>query len=82
MMLFMDIPGRTRWIKATRYYELSLQLDLWGHWCLVRAWGRARRAGGRCTSTPYPTLTDAITAYDTASRRRRQRGYDMEPRHA
>ncbi len=77
-MRFMDIPTRSRWRKATRTYELSLQRDLWGHWCLLRAWGATNRAGGRCTTTPFDSLTEAITAYDHAQHRRQRRGYHLE----
>lgn len=82
MMLNMDIPDRSRWTKATRYYELSLQRDLWGDWCLLRAWGGLQRPGGRCSSTPFASLNDAVTAYGAAERRRRTRGYQPESRHA
>jgi hypothetical protein len=30
----------SRWERDSRYYELRVQQDLFGHWLLIRVWGR------------------------------------------
>ena len=39
--------GPSRWERDTRYYELRVQQDLFGHWLLTRVWDRKGSALGQ-----------------------------------
>ena len=57
-----------------RYYRLSVQVDLFGQWCLIREWGRV---GGGCQvrTTAFPSPSEAEAALDRCRRRKVRRGY-------
>jgi predicted DNA-binding WGR domain protein len=61
-----------------RYYRLDLQRDLFGQWCVIRAWGRVGR-GGQTKIAPFPTCEVAQAALDHRRRMKERRGYHMLP---
>lgn len=65
----------SRWEKATRYYALRMQQDLFGHWLLTRSWGRRGSALGQIRHELCNDATEAQSRYDQAAVRRGQRGY-------
>jgi predicted DNA-binding WGR domain protein len=46
-----------------RFYQLDVQPDLFGEWCVVREWGRIGQ-GEQMRVVPYPTMTEAQAALD------------------
>ena len=60
--------------RMHRYYSLDIQPDLFGHWCLMREWGRIG-GGGQTRSLPFPALSDAEAAMRRQRKAKEQRGY-------
>ena len=58
-----------------RFYQLDVQQDLFGAWCLMREWGRIGRAG-QVRSVPFPTQQEANAALDLQHRVKQRRGYN------
>jgi predicted DNA-binding WGR domain protein len=65
----------SRWERDTRYYELRVQQDLFGHWLLTRVWGRKDSALGQIRHEVCVDQAEANTRYVAAEVRREQRGY-------
>ena len=42
--------------RMHRFYPLDVQPDLFGHWCLLREWGRIGSTGGKARCTPLLLL--------------------------
>ena len=61
--------------NQARYYELSLQQDLWGNWELRRAWGRVGQCPSRVVLEGVPTPEAAEDLAEQVHRRRLQHGY-------
>ena len=57
-----------------RYYRMDVQPDLFGHWCLMREWGRIGSTG-QLRSAPFPTPNAAQAALDKQRRAKERRGY-------
>jgi predicted DNA-binding WGR domain protein len=57
-----------------RFYGLAVQRDLFGQWCLIRAWGRIGRAG-RVRMVAYATAAQAREALTVQQRVKERRGY-------
>jgi len=57
-----------------RFYRLEVQQDLFGHWCLIREWGRIGTTG-RERSIPFSTPPEAQAAFDTQREAKERRGY-------
>ena len=68
--LFRSDPAR----NMRRFYCLDVQPDLFGAWCLVRAWGRIGRSG-QLHSMPCASEAEARAALDRQRRRKERRGY-------
>jgi predicted DNA-binding WGR domain protein len=60
--------------RMYRFYRLDVQPDLFGHWCLMREWGRIGNTGQRC-SLPFSTPQEACAALDKQRRVKERRGY-------
>ena len=58
-----------------RYYALWAQRDLFGQWCLMRAWGGMNSRLGRLVISPIPDLTECLALMNHEARRRGKRGY-------
>jgi predicted DNA-binding WGR domain protein len=57
-----------------RYYRPDVQPDLFGHWCLIREWGRIGSAG-QMRNAPYPTPAEADAALNKQRQAKERRGY-------
>ena len=63
------------WLTEQRYYMLQVQLNLFGDWELLKAWGgRGSRRGGYRVM-PAQDAGQAMTFLNTESHRRARRGY-------
>lgn len=73
----------SRWERDTRYYELRVQQDLFGHWLLTRVWGRTGSALGQIRHDVCLDQVEANARYAEAEVRRVKRGYRLRnPGHA
>ena len=68
-------PIRRHWEKATRYYRVDLNQDLWGQWVLTKRWGRAGTALGQTRRVACRGYADGLNLLAQIERRRFQRGY-------
>ncbi len=69
------LPALQLWMTDTRYYLLCVQLDLFGGWELLKAWGgRGSRRGGH-QAVPAASLLQALDLQQREARRRLRRGY-------
>lgn len=61
-------------LNERRYYQIEIQVDLFGTIVLVRRWGRI---GHTCRTRlePHRDFGSALDALATLARRKRQRGY-------
>jgi len=57
-----------------RYYRMDVQPDLFGHWCLMREWGRIGSTG-QTRSLPFPTPQQAEAAPHKQRKAKERRGY-------
>jgi predicted DNA-binding WGR domain protein len=60
--------------RMHRFYRLDVQPNLFGHWCLMREWGRIG-SSGRTSSASFPALADAEAALQKQCRAKERRGY-------
>ena len=58
-----------------RFYAIDINRDLFGHWLLVRRWGRAGRKGGQSLTMSFETLSDAVSEQSTLQKTKLKRGY-------
>jgi len=65
----------SRWEKATRYYVLQLEQDLFGDWVLTRVWGRKGTALGQLRREPSISHEEGLARLKKAEARRQGRGY-------
>jgi predicted DNA-binding WGR domain protein len=68
-------PLRRHWEKDTRYYEVHVEPDLWGHWVLTRVWGRRGTALGQVRRIPCGDYAEALAKLAAVARQRARRGY-------
>lgn len=62
-----------------RFYNLSLERDLFGSWCLIRHWGRIGSAG-HLRSDVHASHVDVQNALATIARQKLRRGYSDKSR--
>jgi predicted DNA-binding WGR domain protein len=65
----------SRWERETRYYELWVQQDLFGHWLLTRIWGRQGSALGQIRHEVCESYATGLTKYAEAENKQAKRGY-------
>jgi predicted DNA-binding WGR domain protein len=58
-----------------RFYLLDVQPDLFGHWCLIREWGRIGQPG-QVRGVSFPTEHEAHAALDRQRQSKQRRGYE------
>ena len=61
--------------EAGRYYEATLQQDLFGGWEVWKRWGGIGQARGSQQCLPVPDLARGLSELGATARRRRARGY-------
>ena len=66
-----------RFERGTRYYQLHLEQDLWGHWILTRVNGRRNSRLGRTLMTWPSSFESGLSALAESAKRRRLRGYSL-----
>lgn len=60
--------------RMLRFYALQVMPNLFGEWCLLRAWGRIGR-GGRLRTEWFETKKEAEEALRAVETAKRKRGY-------
>lgn len=60
--------------RMYRFYRLDVQPDLFGRWCMVRAWGRVGTRG-RWLSVPFAMHAEALAALIALRQVKQLRGY-------
>ena len=65
----------SRWERDSRYYELRVQQDLFGHWLLTRVWGRKGSALGQIRHELCESYAAGIVKFKQAEVRRERHGY-------
>lgn len=75
----MPYPCRfySRWELGRRYYELRLQPDLWGTWCVIRVWGESGHSASRPVTLAMNSYQEAVAEYERQRLLRRQHGYRL-----
>lgn len=66
-----------RWERDSRYYEATLQQDLWGEWIVTLEWGSIGKRNGRRITRPCPTRDEGLLCLESIGQRRRKRGYSL-----
>lgn len=61
--------------EAGRYYEATLQQDLFGGWEVWKRWGGIGQARGGQQCLPVPDQARGLSELGATARRRRARGY-------
>jgi len=84
MSLFQVILWRSsRWERVHafaneyRYYELTLQQDIFGEWEVVRTWGRIGQRGGSSARRVWLSYDEAHADFADEVRRRERRRYTL-----
>jgi len=72
-MTNQDILYR-RWERGTRYYETTIQKDLFG-WVVTRAWGSVGKRNGKIRNIPVRNVDAGIAYVQDVGRKRANRGY-------
>jgi len=74
-------PTQHSWInpEKARYYQVSLDQDLFGDWILIKVCGGIGSNRGRMHSTGVASYEAGIELVDEIARRRSQRGYTCAP---
>ena len=75
-----DISSQTeslhlRWEKDTRYYQVILQKDLLGCWCLTRVWGQRNSRLGQIKHLPLSSYQEGVGKITEIEKVRNQRDY-------
>lgn len=66
-----------RWERDSRYYEATLQQDLWGEWIVTLEWGSIGKRNGRRITRPCPSRDEGLMRLASIGQRRRKRGYAL-----
>jgi hypothetical protein len=67
-----------RWVRATRYYRVHLEQDLWHGWLLTHVNGRTGTRLGRIRALQCASIEAALLRLAAIAKRRRQRGYELK----
>jgi hypothetical protein len=70
-----------RRVRATRYYRVHLEQDLWRNWLLTQVHGRIGSRLGCARSKPTPSNENALLDLAAIAARRRQRSYELTYTH-
>jgi hypothetical protein len=66
-----------RWVNPEkgRYYSVYLDLDLFGHWVLTKAWGGLNSHRGQVRKVCVGSKEAGLQAIQALDKRRKKRGY-------
>lgn len=64
--------------NVARFYRMSVMLNLFGEWTLLREWGRIGQ-GGQVRMDWFSDEGQAVAALISLEASKRQRGYWVEP---
>ncbi len=64
-----------RWIKENRHYTAYLQQDLFGDWCVIKAWGSTLSHHGRRQIVSVASYEQGLQLLDVIADRRRKHLY-------
>lgn len=67
----------SRWQLGRRYYELRVQPDLWGDWCVIRVSGEEGVSSSRPVTLAMGSYAQAVEEYRQQVLVRHQRGYRL-----
>lgn len=70
--LYVERTDRTK--NMSRFYAMSIELNLFGEACLVRRWGRIG-AKGQTKTHHFEQEQDAVELFLDLLRQKRRRGY-------
>lgn len=62
-----------------RFYDLSVALNLFGEWALVKEWGRIGSKGGQRRTEWHTSAETALEALSAAKLSKERRGYVARP---
>ena len=62
-----------------RFYSLSVVLNLFGEWAVVREWGRIGSRGGQSRTEWHQSQLDALKMAKTIKLNKERRGYVARP---
>lgn len=65
------------WKREHRYYRAELRQGLFGHWIVMKTWGRIGSHLGGAKETLCRTYEEAASIFHAAIQRRRQREYQL-----
>ena len=68
-----------RWERETRYYEASIETNLFGEPEVFLRWGRRGSPMGNCKRVPAASIDEAKKILDAVARKRAKRGYVRKP---
>lgn len=60
--------------NLSRFYRMLIVPDLFGHWVLLREWGRIG-AGGQVKAEVFANAGEALIALQKMTREKKKRGY-------
>jgi predicted DNA-binding WGR domain protein len=73
--MIFETTRYSRWERATRYYVLQLEQDLFGDWVLTRVWGRKGTALGQLRREFVVSHAEGLARLQKEETRRQGRGY-------
>lgn len=63
------------WVTKDRYYHVSVNLDLFGRWSVVKSWGGRHNRLGSSEALAIECLNDADMLLSAIEKQRIKRGY-------
>ena len=66
---------RCRWERESRYYEITLEQDLWGQWIITRCWGSKLTRQSQTRVEYFSSAIESMFRYHDLRAVRLQRYY-------
>ncbi len=63
--------------SSQHFYQLSVEVDLFGKWILTRKWGCVGESGGRMTTEQFETVEAARQRMNKQMQEKLKRGYKV-----
>ena len=77
-----EVSQHHAWVHPakTRYYQIHLDLDLFGDWTLRTVWNSIDSSQGRMHNTAVPSYDEGVEQIREIAKRRGQHGYERVSR--
>ena len=77
MFTSAELPHFEAWVnpEKARYYQVYLEQDLFGDWCLRKVWGGVHSHRGRMHNTGVSSYEAGLDRVREIAKRRAARGY-------